>query len=444
MVAADFFFFPPIYSLQVEDPREAIDLLLFLVVALVTSDLASRLRRETEVLRQREREMQRLYQFSQRLAACFTISDLVAAIQTYLSDALGPHAAFFMAMAGAHFEPPESSSAPKAILANVAAMATTVGSPARTILDEATRDTWLLRAVSSESRVHGVIAINIGNCPAETVKARLRRVEAILEEVSLTLQRLDIGKAMEDARLHFQEQLLRDAFHGTLSHELCSPLAAIQGSASVLASVPAVQENAQARALVEGISEEVVQLDGYIQNLLNATRVTAGGLAPRLEWADPRDIVNAAIRRMARRLHAHKVDVAFAEDFLLVKVDSGLIEESFGQLLENAAKYSPSGSTISVKLQAERERVILSVADQGVGLTPNEQAQLGRRSFRGERHRATIPGSGLGFWIASTFVRANGGTLNIASRGSGLGTTASISLPASQPDIPALTGFEHE
>jgi two-component system sensor histidine kinase KdpD len=91
MVAADFFFFPPIYSLQVGGPQEAIHLLLFLVVALVSSNLASRLRRETEMLRQREREIQLLFAFSRRLAACFTISDLISAIETYLSAALGKH-----------------------------------------------------------------------------------------------------------------------------------------------------------------------------------------------------------------------------------------------------------------------------------------------------------------------------------------------------------------
>ncbi len=113
----------------------------------------------------------------------------------------------------------------------------------------------------------------------------------MLEEVSLTLQRLDIGKAMDQARLHLQAQLLRDAFHGTLSHELCSPLAAIQGSASVLESIPAIRQDLRIRSLVEAISDETAQLDGFIQNLLNATRVTAGGVNPRLQWTDPRDIV---------------------------------------------------------------------------------------------------------------------------------------------------------
>src|SRR6202040_4231315 len=211
---------------------------------------------------------------------------------------------------------------------------------------EPTQNVWLIRAVCSETTVHGLVAVNIGSGPQEIVDSKTRQVEDILEEVSFTLQRIDIEKAMEDARLHLQAQLLRDAFHGTLSHELCSPLAAISGSANVLDSIPEVRENARARALVEAISDEAAELDGFIQNLLNATRVTAGGVSPHLEWTDPKDIVNAAVKRRARRLAAHKIEIEFAEYLPLVNVDSGLIEEACGQLLENAAKYSPSGSTI--------------------------------------------------------------------------------------------------
>jgi K+-sensing histidine kinase KdpD len=249
---------------------------------------------------------------------------------------------------------------------------------------------------------------------------------------------------MEDARLRLQSQLLRDAFHGTLSHELCTPLAAIRGSASVLDSMPVIQEDDRARPLVEAISDEVAELEGFIQNLLNATRVTAGGVSPHLQWSDPRDIINAAIKGRARRLAAHKVDTEFAEDLPLVNVDSGLIEESCGQLLENAAKYSPSGSTISVYAKYEQGGVILSISDQGVGVTPDERQSLGRRSFRSQRHRVTIPGSGLGFWIASTFVAANGGTIDISSPGQGQGTTASITLPGSLMKPSEVTAMTNE
>jgi len=432
MAAADFFFFAPIYSFQVEDPQEAVDLLLFLIVSLVSSNLASRLRRETEALRQREAEIQRLYDFSQRLAACFTVPDLISAIQHYLSRTLRQQASFFVAMANGHYEPSELASAPKAVHENVASMIVAAGVSGRTIVDQPTRDVWLLRAVSSETATHGVIAVNIGHGSREILNSRMRRVEAVLGEVSLTLKRLDIGKAMEDARLHLQAQLLRDAFHGTLSHELRSPLAAIRGSASVLDSMPEIRRDVQAHALVEAIAGETAELDGFIQNLLNAMRVTGGEVSARLEWADPKDIVNAAIKRRARRLAAHKLETEFADYLPLVHVDSGLIEEACGQLLENAAKYSPSGSTISVRAFADGGCAILSITDQGVGIAPDEQQHLGRRSFRSPRHQASIPGSGLGFWIASTFVQANGGTVAVMSRGQGLGTTVSISLPASE------------
>ena len=431
MAAADFFFFPPLYSFQVEDPQEVIDLLLFLVVALISSNLASRLRNETEALRRREQQIQQLYEFSRLLAACFTVSDLISAIQKYLSRTLGQQAAIFLPRADDHFEPPESGSVPAVVQEHIASMVTKIGIASHAIVDEPTRNVWLLGAVSSETAVHGLVAVNIGSGSREAIDVRTRRVKTVLEEVSLTLQRLDIEKAMEDARLHLQAQLLRDAFHGTLSHELCTPLAAIRGSASVLDSIPAIRGDARTRSLVEAISDEAAQLDGFIQNLLNATRVTAGGVSPRLEWADPRDIVNAAIEGRARRLTAHKVETEFAADLPLVRVDSGLIAEAVGQLLENAAKYSPSGSTISISARAEQGRAILSISDQGVGITPDERQQLGRRSFRSQRHQATIPGSGLGFWIASTFVAANGGTIDISSPGQGQGTTASIALPGS-------------
>jgi two-component system sensor histidine kinase KdpD len=444
MAAADFFFFPPIFSFQVEDPQEVIDLLLFLVVALVSSNLASRLRQETKALRRREKELQHLYEFSRRLAACFTASDLISAIQNYLSRALGQPAVFFAATADGHFEPPKSGTVPMVVQENVASMIAATEAPSKAMIDGPTRDVWLLRVVSSKTAVLGLVTVNIGGGSGQTIALKTRRVEAILEEVSLTLQRIDIEKAMEDARLRLQGQLLRDAFHGTLSHELCTPLAAIRGSASVLDSIPAIRGDARTRSLVEAISDEAAQLDGFIQNLLNATRVTAGGVSPRLEWADPRDIVNAAIEGRARRLTAHKVDTEFAVDLPLVRVDSRLIAEAVGQLLENAAKYSPSGSTISIRARAEQGRAVLSISDQGVGITPDERQQLGRRSFRSQRHQATIPGSGLGFWIASTFVRANDGAIDISSRGQGQGTTASITLPGSPMRNSELTALADE
>lgn len=427
--AADFFFFEPLYSFRVDNPQEAVDLLLFLIVALVSSKLASRLRKETETLRRREKEIHALYDFSRRLASCFTVADLISAIRHHFESAFGHAAILFVTTPDGHCGPPGPRSAPLSVRTIAAAMNSGTGPGVQTIVDEQPGELWLLRAISSETAIHGVIAVNIGLGSGSAIERRTRRIESILDETALTLRRLDIGKVMETARLRLQAQMLRDAFHGTLSHELRTPLAAIQGSASVLETIPAIREDVRIRDLVEAISDEATHLNGYIRNLLSATRVTAGGLSRRLEWADPRDIVNGAITRRARRLSAHRLEPHFADDLPLLHVDSGLVEEACGQILENAAKYSPSGSTITVNVRCEPQRVHVVVSDQGVGITADEQQELGHRSFRSARHQASVPGSGLGFWIATTFIQANEGVITVHSRGQGLGTTVSISLP---------------
>ena len=153
-------------------------------------------------------------------------------------------------------------------------------------------------------------------------------------------------------------------------------------------------------------------------------------------WSDPTDIVNAALKQKERKLATHRVVLDVARDVPLVHVDTVLIEQALGQLLENAAKYSPPGSDIKVCSRGAEKSVVLSVIDQGSGLTADEKEQVGRRPFRG---RGIGPGgSGLGLWIASTFIAANGGSLHAESRGPGLGTTMSMRLPTDSAETPEL------
>jgi K+-sensing histidine kinase KdpD len=427
--AADFFFYPPYYSFRLDDTQAAIDLLLFLLVALVSGDLTSRLRRETQTLRRREDELQYLYGFSRRLAACHTVSDLVEVIQDHLSESLSRHTAFFIPASVMASHPTVADGAPAFIQNNAAAMMKPDAEQSRIVKDETGKSLWLLRAVVSAETVYGVIAVDIGGEPRTAIDERTRRVEAILLEASQTLQRLDIGGAMEEASHRLKDQLLRDAFHGNLSHELRSPLAAIKGSASVLETIPSIRDENQALPLVSTITGEAERLDSFIGNLLHAMRVSGSDIRPHLSCADPRDIVNAALHRRSRQLAAHDVKVDFDRYLPMVDVDSALVEEACGQFLDNAAKYSPTGSTISVAVKAASGYVNISISDRGAGITEDERAQLGQRSFRGERHRDVVPGAGLGFWIASTFISANNGSIEIMSEGLGCGTTASIILP---------------
>jgi K+-sensing histidine kinase KdpD len=427
--AADYLFYPPIYSFEIGDTQNIADLAVFLIIAFVTSHYMSRLKRRSESLARSRRELRSLYAFSCQLAACFTVPDLVAATGNYLSETLGHRTV----LVGLDAEAPPNEPVPDHVWREAVATAAAGAGATRTIHDPDTGRDWLVRAVSIGSANRAAI-VQLGRDSHQDLDAVIRRVDAAISEAAVTLGRLDVAKAIEEAHLKSQADSLRDALIGTVTHELRTPLASIIGSTSVLDQIPSVRRSHRVHGLVEAVREQASRLDGDIQNLLNAARITGHGIRPHLEWTDPTDIVSAAVRQKSERLAGHRLEHAISPDLPLVKVSSVLVEQAFGQLLENAAKYSPAGSTIRIAAHVDQDRVVLSVSDEGAGLTTEEKQQLGNRSFRGTRHINRVPGAGLGLWIADTFIVANGGTLDARSAGPGLGTTVSIRLPAAEGD----------
>ena len=183
----------------------------------------------------------------------------------------------------------------------------------------------------------------------------------------------------------------------------------------------------------------VERLNSDIQNLLDATRITRQQIKPRHEWIEPQDIVNSALDRRRRRLAGHHVALDMDSNLPFVYVDPVLVEQAFVQIVDNAAKYSPQGSSIAVTARRNGRAVVLSVRDAGIGLTSEENARMCERFFRGTRQAAAVSGSGLGLWIASAFVSANGGRIEASSSGPDRGATVSIHLPiatpADQPEV---------
>jgi two-component system sensor histidine kinase KdpD len=256
-------------------------------------------------------------------------------------------------------------------------------------------------------------------------------VAVVTSQLAVSLNRnIEIAeRAIQEARVRAETDHLRDALIGSVSHELRTPLASILGATSVICSSPAVRSEPHIAALAGVVRDEAERLNNDIQNLLDASRISSEGVRPRLEWAEPVDIVNSALERCRTRLAGHRVEVQLADELPLVQMDAVLIEQALGQILDNAAKYSAPGSRIVVDGSLDQEQIVLSVTDEGLGLAPEEKARLGERFFRGNRHLATIPGSGLGLWIAKAFMRANGGNLEASSPGEGLGVTVSLLLP---------------
>jgi two-component system sensor histidine kinase KdpD len=262
-----------------------------------------------------------------------------------------------------------------------------------TIMDEATRHTWLVRRVPLGTLEYLAFA-DLGTGVVDAKRIFNHRVDEALTEATETLARLDLVKAVEEFQLQIQADSLKNALVTTISHDLRNPLVSILGAASVLAQMVAIREDHRARSLVTMVYDEAARLDSNIQNIIAAARITTGVKQASAELTDPVDIVRGAIEQKRTQLAAHQLDVSLAPSLPLVKVQSALVENAVSQLLENAAKYSPSGSTIKIDGRVDQDWVVLSVSDQGIGLTPDERQLAGQRSFRGTRHAAAAAGSG--------------------------------------------------
>jgi two-component system sensor histidine kinase KdpD len=280
----------------------------------------------------------------------------------------------------------------------------------------------------------GIKAIELGRVSRQSIDAIRRRVDTALAEATATLERIDVAHALGEARVRSEAETLREALIGSVSHELRTPLASILGSTSVLSQAPGVAQDARLASLVEVIRDETERLSNDIQNLLDASRISSAGVRAQLAWTEPPDIVNAALARLHRRLEAHRIEPLLAGDLPLVRVDAVLIEQALSQIIDNAAKYSPLGSTIVIAARAVDATVEIAVSDEGPGLTGDEATRLFERFYRGPRHQAAVKGSGLGLWIARAFIVASGGQLEAASKGAEEGTTVTVRLPAPPAD----------
>jgi two-component system sensor histidine kinase KdpD len=432
--AQAFFFYPPDFSFKVDDPHNVLHLMVFLLVAFATGNLAARLRRERDLAQAREAEIRGLYEFSRRLASGFTADDLIAAVQDYLSNTLGRPTIMVPPPGSLGVVLADSPGLPSDVQAEALAMMAPGAPEQRAIADFETGRLWLLRAVASQAVTYGVIAVDLGSRSIAQVARTKVQADRVLAETNAGLKRLDVETALSAARSRARADELRAALIGTVSHELRSPLASIVGSASVLDRVPAIRQNGQIQPLVESVLEEAKRLDDDIQKLLDATRIAARNVRPQQQCVDILELINRSVVRKRRELDRHDLRVNVARDVPRVLADPVLVEQAVAQLLENAAKYSVAGSLINVGARLDHQNVVISVTDQGSGLTTTEKALVGRRAFRGEQHRDFVPGSGLGLWIAHCLVAANGGLLEAESNGSGRGTTISVRLRAEHAD----------
>jgi two-component system, OmpR family, sensor histidine kinase KdpD len=432
ILAADFFFYLPYYSFWIHDPLEIVELLLFAFVSVVTSHLAAKLRHEAELTRQREQKFHELYDFAKRLAASYTPNAIYSAIQDHLTKILHRQTTLFRAADGdgAWQNSIGDLNVSERVKVAAQAISTSLEPKKEALVDDRAGGLWLVRAISNKAPEFGMIIVHLGTESGPAAQKVKEQVEIILADAAATFERLDLARAIDQAKVRAETETFREALMGSISHELGTPLASILGAATTIGESPLVATDMRLRLLVTVIHDEAEHLSREIKSLLDMTRIVGQEVRAHQQLTDPTDIINAALDESKRKLTNHTVELSIPHDLPLIKVDTALVQQALVQIFDNAAKYSSANSTIKISAAANDQHITISVRDQGAGLTSEEQGRMYERSFRGDRHASHIAGSGLGLWIAHTFVTASGGDLNAQSEGRGRGTTVLMQFPA--------------
>jgi two-component system sensor histidine kinase KdpD len=243
------------------------------------------------------------------------------------------------------------------------------------------------------------------------------------------LEDADLAADLDTARLAAETDRLRSALLTSISHDLRTPLASILGSASSLASQGAAFDEETKKALLGTIQEEAERLNRFIGNLLDMTRLESGAVEPRTTLAVLSDVIGAALRRADKILVGHRVELKLDADLPMLPLDMVLFEQTLFNLLDNAAKYAPANTLITIQAYENGNSVVLRIMDEGDGIPATDTDRIFEKFYRaggGDRRRA---GTGLGLAICRGFIEAMHGTITASNRADRPGAVVTITLP---------------
>jgi two-component system sensor histidine kinase KdpD len=421
----DFFFVHPFYTFSVTDVRYVLTFGVMLLVALVMGNLTGRVRTQAEAAREREQRTSALYALSRDLAATRDRDAVLTAALRNLHDTFAIEAVFLMpgeAGAVAPVGPPPYTfdERERAVAQWTFDHEQAAGRGTRTLPAAAA----LYLPLSASGDAVGVLGIPLAH-PAEfRDPARRRLLEALAGQTAAALERLALAERSRESEVEVEAERLRTALLSSLSHDMRTPLASIEGAASTMLQEAEPDRTAR-RELASTIVQESHRMGRLVANLLDMIRVEAGTLQVQKEWQLLSEAVGVALLRTEEQLRGHPVTTNFPPDLPLVAVDEILLEQVFVNLLENAAKHTPPGTPIEVGAESRSGEVIAYVADRGPGLPPGEEEMVFEKFHRGG---GATGGIGLGLTICRGIVTAHGGRIWVENRPGG-GAVFRLALP---------------
>jgi two-component system, OmpR family, sensor histidine kinase KdpD len=413
MFSFNYYFLPPVGTLTIADPRNWVALFAFLATSLTASQLSARAKRRTREAVDRQNEIERLYSLSRALL---------------LTDANRPIAKQVVEQIAQVFEFPA-----------VALYNRGTGETFRAGFDEVAAIESELRdaAVRSELRRDDgrgltITPIRLGRQPIGSLAVRGASLsdaalQSLVNLVAIWLERALAEETLSRAEVARRSEELKSTLLDAIAHEFKTPLTSIKAVTTDLLSDPAATLDPHQRELVSIADEGADRLSTLVTQAIQLARIEGGKFQLNRGIHFPSSLISAALRQMKSLTDGRQIKVCVAEELPLVSVDAELVELVIAHLIDNALKYSPRGTPISIGARMSEGHAIIYVADHGPGISEEEQARIFDKFYRGTKEQH-LKGTGMGLAIAREIIHAHGEEIRVASK-PGEGSEFSFSLP---------------
>jgi two-component system sensor histidine kinase KdpD len=439
--AFDFFFVPPQLTFAVSDAQYLLTFAIMLVVALIISNLTSSVRLQARVAGHRERRTALLYAMSRELAATRGHENMARVAVRHVGEVFDSQVVVLLPDTGGRIRFPRGESIASSLHGadlDVAQWVQDHGRPAGLGTDTLPGTDALYLPLQGSQVVLGVLGVLPANPRRVLLPEQFHLLETFAGQLALALERSRLAEQAQQASIAAETEGLRNALLASISHDLRTPLAVIAGASSSLAEKGDRMSAEERRALASSIYEQSGEMSKLVINVLEMTRLEAGGIALDRDWHAVGEIAGSVLHRMRERLARHVVQIELPSEVPLVRVDATLVEQVFANLLENAAKFTPPGTTVTLRAAVRVSELEMSVEDNGPGLPPGDPDRLFAKFHRGRTEDA-IGGAGLGLAICRAIVHLHGGRIWAERRPEG-GTAFRFTLPVEQaPSVPAET-----